>query len=159
MRETHNVSGSAATEPKPSVDGPADLRHDAFVSYSHRDREFALKLRTALHERGKDVWLDESGIYPAERWEPALQRAIEGSDAFIFVISPDSAASPECRRELDHALSFNKRVIPVVARSSDRELLPSGQGAARQVRMGPAGSPEGTSCVTAPNESAIDPPD
>jgi hypothetical protein len=88
------------------------------------------------------VWLDESGIYPAERWEPALQRAIEGSDAFIFVISPDSAASPECRRELEHALSRNKRVIPVVARSTDRELLPSGQGAARQVRMGPAGSPE-----------------
>jgi WD40 repeat protein len=75
------------------------------------------------------VWLDESEIHPAERWEPALRRAIEGSDAFIFVISPDSAASPECRKELGHALGLNKRVIPVVASSTDRNLLPSGLGA------------------------------
>src|SRR5208282_5542016 len=101
-----------------------DLRHDAFISYAHQDRQFALKLRTVLQERGKDVWLDESGIHPAERWKPALQRAIENSDAFIFVMSADSAASRECRAELEHALTLNKRVIPVVASSIDRDMLP-----------------------------------
>jgi WD40 repeat protein len=108
------------------VVGPSDVRHDVFLSYSHQDRQFALKLRTALQGQGKEVWQDESGIRPAERWELALRRAIEGSDAFIFVISPDSAASPECRKELDHALTLNKRVVPVVASSADRKMLPAG---------------------------------
>ena len=122
----HGISGSATTktEQSPGIEGPSDLRHDAFISYSHQDREFALRLRTALQERGKDVWLDESGIHPAERWKSALQRAIEGSDTFIFVISADSAASRQCCTELDHAVSLNKRVIPVVASSVDRDTLP-----------------------------------
>ncbi len=119
------ISGSAITKAEQSsgIEEPSDLRHDVFISYSHQDREFALRLRTALQERGKDVWLDESGIHPAERWKSALQRAIEGSDTFIFVISAYSAASRECRTELDHAVSLNKRVIPVVA---NRNTLPPG---------------------------------
>src|SRR5260221_1686859 len=115
-RAARNASGSATVEPgqKPGVDGPSDVRHNAFIAYSHQYREFVLRLRTALQGRGKEVWQDESSIRPAERWELALRRAIEGSDAFIFVISSDSAASPECRKELDHALTLNKRVVPVV---------------------------------------------
>ena len=110
-------------------DGSSDLRHDVFISYSHLDRDFALELRSALQERGKDVWLDESGIHPAERWEPALQHAIGGSDSFIFVISPNSAVSAECRKEFDFAVKLKKRVIPVVASSVDRKKLPPGLGA------------------------------
>jgi hypothetical protein len=93
--DMHGISGSAITKAEQSsgIEEPSDLRHDAFISYSHQDREFALRLRTALQERGKDVWLDESGIHPAERWKSALQRAIEGSDAFIFVISTTSLRS------------------------------------------------------------------
>src|SRR6266566_2189675 len=126
--DMRGISGSAITKAEQSsgIEEPSDLRHDVFISYSHQDREFALRLRTALQERGKDVWLDESGIHPAERWKPALQRAIEGSDTFIFVISAYSAASRGCRTELDHAVSLNKRVIPVVASSVDRNTLPPG---------------------------------
>jgi WD40 repeat protein len=129
-RDGHDISKAATTgaEQEASVDTPSDLRYDAFISYSHQDRSFALRLHAALQEHGKDVWQDESGIQPAERWKPALQRAIDASDAFIFVMSPDSASSRECRTELDHALSINKRVIPVVARPIDREMLPPGLG-------------------------------
>jgi len=124
----------AARQPSAAVeatrdDGSPDLRHDVFISYSHQDRDFALELRSVLQECGKDVWLDESGIHPAERWEPALQHAIESSDSFIFAISPHSAASTECRKEFDYAVKLKKRVIPVVASSVDRKTLPPGLGA------------------------------
>src|SRR5271165_174410 len=98
--------------------------HDAFISYSHFDREFAARLRQALAARGKVVWQDESGILPAERWRPALWRAIENADAFVFIMTPHSAASAECGAELDYALRLNKRVIPVAASDVSRNALP-----------------------------------
>ncbi len=115
----------AVTESSPSAgDETLDVRHDAFVSYSHQDREFALRLREGLRARGKDIWVDEKGIRPAERWESALRRAIEGADAFVFVISPHSAQSPECGTELEHAFALNKRVVPVVAQWVEPSTLP-----------------------------------
>ena len=62
-------------------------RRDVFVSYAHSDREFCLRLREALGRRGKHVFLDESDIPPAARWERDLQIAIESADSFVFVLS------------------------------------------------------------------------
>ena len=69
-----------------------ELHHDVFVSYSHLDVEFARRLRAALRERGKDVWMDETNIAAAARWARELELAIEASDAFLFLISSSSLA-------------------------------------------------------------------
>jgi hypothetical protein len=61
---------------------------DVFVSYSRRDTAYVKRLVEALQERGKDVWVDTEGIRDAEVFPAALRRAVEGSDAFVFVISP-----------------------------------------------------------------------
>jgi hypothetical protein len=116
---------TAADKPRSGPGEPAlSFSHDAFISYSHFDRGFAARLRQALAARGKVVWQDESGILPAERWRPALVRAIESADAFVFVMTPHSAASAECRAELDYAFRLNKRVIPVAASGVSRSTLP-----------------------------------
>ena len=47
---------------------PEDVRHDAFISYSHLDRDFAVRLREALERRGQRVWLDEKEIRGGIRW-------------------------------------------------------------------------------------------
>ncbi|HEY1775152.1 MAG TPA: TIR domain-containing protein [Solirubrobacteraceae bacterium] len=86
---------------------------DVFISYSHADRAFAVRLRTALADRDMSVFVDEEDIPPASRWASDLASAIEEASAFVFVISPDSVASVECRKELDHAAAVNKRLIPV----------------------------------------------
>ena len=97
---------------------------DAFISYSHDDREFAERLKRAIHDTGRDIWVDESDIPPGARWADDILTAIEDADNFLFIISPDSAASGECLKEISHAASLNKRIIPVVFRVTDLDRLP-----------------------------------
>jgi WD40 repeat protein len=97
---------------------------DVFVSYSRRDSEFVRQLVSDLEARGKSVWLDTDGIEDAELFPEAIRTAIEGSDAFMFVITPESAASRFCAQEVEHALELNKRLVPVLRRPVADEALP-----------------------------------
>jgi WD40 repeat protein len=97
---------------------------DVFLSYSRRDSGFVDRLAAALRERGKDVWVDVEGIRDAEVFPEVLRRAIESSDAFTFVISPDAVESSFCVEEVEHAARLNKRIIPLALRSVPDESLP-----------------------------------
>ena len=97
---------------------------DAFFSYSRRDGEFVRRLAGALKERGKEVWVDVDGIRDTERFPEALRRAIESSDAFVFVISPDSVSSEFCEQEVAHAAGLNKRIVPLALRQVPDAELP-----------------------------------
>jgi WD40 repeat protein len=96
---------------------------DVFVSYSRRDTEFVRRLVEGLQARGKEVWLDTEGIRDGEVFPDAIRSAVEGSNAFVFVISPESVASPFCDQEVDHALEHHKQIVPLVYRPvADGEL-------------------------------------
>ena len=43
---------------------------------------------------GREVWVDWEGIPPSAKWMDEVKAAIDGSGLFLFVVSPDSAASP-----------------------------------------------------------------
>jgi WD40 repeat protein len=86
---------------------------DVFLSYSRRDYDAVRRLADALGARGKDVWIDIEGIRDAEVFPAALRSAIEASDGFVFVISPESVRSPYCVQEVDHAVHAGKRIVPV----------------------------------------------
>jgi len=51
-----------------------------------------------------------------EEWWERITIAIDSSDNFLFVISPDSMVSKYCLRELAHALKQNKNVLPIFYR-------------------------------------------
>jgi TIR domain. len=117
-----STTGAAASPPTPSAEAEGEHEHhDAFISYSHVDAEFAESVRSALEARDTDVWIDESDIPSGSRWREELERAIETSDAFVFLLSPASAASEHCRRELAHAVELNKRILPVRVRETPEE--------------------------------------
>jgi WD40 repeat protein len=97
---------------------------DVFVSYSRRDSEFVRRLQEDLESRGKSAWVDVEGIRDAEVFPAALRRAIEGSDAFVFVISPESAHSAFCEQEVNHAVELNKRVVPLALRAVRDDEVP-----------------------------------
>ncbi|MEA2496437.1 MAG: hypothetical protein QOJ29_4348 [Thermoleophilaceae bacterium] len=60
--------------------------------------------------------MDVEAIRDAEVFPAALRAAVEGSDGFVFVISPDSVQSAFCEQEVDHALELGKRIVPLVRR-------------------------------------------
>jgi len=97
---------------------------DVFVSYSRRDSEFVHGMVRDLESRGKSVWLDTEGIGDGEVFPEAIRNAIEQSDGFVFVISPDSVASRYCENEVEHALALNKRLVPVLRKPVPDEALP-----------------------------------
>ncbi|MBZ0286965.1 MAG: TIR domain-containing protein, partial [Anaerolineae bacterium] len=89
---------------------------DVFISYSRRDKIFVQKLYEALKNQQRDIWVDWEDIPPTADWRAEIRGGIEAADAVIFVISPDSVRSKECRVELELALENNKRFVPLMYR-------------------------------------------
>lgn len=97
---------------------------DIFISYSRKDIEFVKRLDKALKAVERDVWLDWEDIPPTADWLTEIYTGIEGANTYVFVISPDSLASPVCAKELDHAVKNNKRLVPIVYRSVPSKEVP-----------------------------------
>ena len=87
-----------------------------FVSYSRKDSVTARRLIEAFKSIEQEVWVDWESIPPAVDWLEQIFRGIEESDAFIFLVSPDSVASEVCNVEIGRAAQNNKRIIPIVVR-------------------------------------------
>src|SRR5437762_1654615 len=97
---------------------------DVFISYSRKDKDFVSRLDESLKSRGREAWVDWEGIRPTEEFMQAIYGAIEGADTFIFVLTPDSVASDVCGREIAHATTHNKRMVPIVAREVNADTVP-----------------------------------
>ena len=97
---------------------------DVFISYSRKDQDFVRRLHEALAGQGRDTWVDWEGIPPTAEWMKEIHAAIEAADTFVFVISPDSAASEVCKLEVEHAAEQHKRLVPVVYRDVPANDVP-----------------------------------
>ena len=87
-----------------------------FISYSRKDKAFVQKLNDALDNAGVHAWVDWEGIELASDWMQTITNAIQGTDAFLFVISPDSIKSKVCAEELELGIKLNKKLIPILYR-------------------------------------------
>lgn len=87
-----------------------------FISYSRKDAEAAKRLTASLESCKIDAWIDWIDIPPCADWWDQIQKGIEEADCFIFLLSPDSARSEVCGREITHAVQNGKRLIPVTVR-------------------------------------------
>jgi len=97
-----------------------DSNGSVFISYSRKDKLFVQKLNDALDAQGVHAWVDWEGIELASDWMETITGAIQGSDAFIFVISPDALKSKVCTDELELGIKLNKKLIPVLYREPDK---------------------------------------
>src|SRR5689334_7974493 len=96
---------------------------ELFISYSRKDKDFVHKLHDALAAQKRDVWVDWEDIPLASDWRAEVFAGIESADSFVFVLSPNSAASEVCGEEVAHAVNCQKRVIPVLYQEGDFKNL------------------------------------
>lgn len=85
-----------------------------FVSYSSKDRPFALGLVKELQELGANVWIDQLGIGLGENWDNAIEEALEKSETFMLILSPTSVESPNVQDEVSIAINTNKKLVPIL---------------------------------------------
>ncbi len=101
---------------------------DVFISYSRKDIAFARLLYEGLNQAGVETWIDWARIPVGEKWWNEISTAISQSDIFLFIISGHSTGSEVCKKEVDLALSHNKRIIPVIVdetpEAAIREFVP-----------------------------------
>jgi hypothetical protein len=105
-----------------------------FLAYARADRAFAERLREAFGEAGEETLVDWD-ILPSEEFGDYVRAAVEAADTFVYVISPSSAESDLCRRELEHALSRNKRIVPVLLRQAEGWRPPEQLRSERWIRF------------------------
>ncbi len=94
------------------------------ISYSRKDKVFVKQLYESLLAQGfspDDIWVDWEGIPLSADWMAEITKGIRSSNAFIFVISPDSVASEVCKKEIEIAVESNKRFIPILYREPGRD--------------------------------------
>ncbi|HVE87372.1 MAG TPA: toll/interleukin-1 receptor domain-containing protein, partial [Myxococcales bacterium] len=102
---------------------------DVFLSYNSQDKAAVEAIATRLRgEAGVEPFLDKWHLIPGERWQPALEEALEASKAVAVFIGP-SGVSPwhneEIRAALANAVRMRDeyRVIPVLLPGADEKAV------------------------------------
>ncbi|GEM_PF-6962058 len=94
-----------------------------FISSSSRDSEFARRLLADLQNENHNAWVYWQAVEAAEDFWQAIEIGIEAANTLVFILSPDSVTSKYCNQEIDHAVTHNKRLIPVVCRNVDAAVV------------------------------------
>jgi len=88
---------------------------DAFISYGRIDsKAFVIRLHERLQKEGLKVWFDQTDIPLGVNFQTQINSGIEQAHQFLFVISPHSVNSPYCLKEIEMAVRYNKRIIPLL---------------------------------------------
>lgn len=88
---------------------------DVFISYGRPDsKQFAKNLKDRLIALGYAVWFDFEDIPLGVDYQKQVDDGIEKADNFVFIISPHAVNSRHCATELQLALKYNKRIIPLM---------------------------------------------
>ncbi|MEV4277895.1 TIR domain-containing protein [Actinoplanes xinjiangensis] len=101
------------------------VSYNGFISYSHAaDGRLAPAVQRGLHHlakpwnRRRALWIfrDQTGLSVTPALWSSIQRAIDSSDYFVLMASPEAAQSPWVNREIEHwvATKSADKILPVV---------------------------------------------
>ncbi len=100
-----------------------------FLSYSKVDASVAVRIATGLRAEDHEVFFDQTDLPAGDSYDAQIRAAVESSDLFVFLISPDAVEKGRyARTELSHARrqwpSPAGHVLPVMVRATPYSELP-----------------------------------
>src|SRR5437667_12901165 len=72
----------------------ARFRYDVFISYSHRDKEYALNLKKQLGNLDFSCFIDEEESPPGSSLNPTLTKALRKSAVFVLLATERAVTRP-----------------------------------------------------------------
>ena len=90
-----------------------------FISYSHANSDFAVRLAKDLKASGYDVWLDQLDIPTGSRWDDEVEKALRSSSTFLIILSPESIKSQNVKDEIGYAIDAGKSILPVMIKQCE----------------------------------------
>jgi hypothetical protein len=88
------------------------MSHDAFISYSSRDKATADATCAALEASGVRCWIAPRDITPGIEWGEAIIDGINQSRLLVLIFSANANESPQIRREIERAVGKGIPIIP-----------------------------------------------
>jgi len=89
-----------------------------FVSYTHQDADFVMKLGEDLKRIGLEPLVGRLELKVGDDIRRAVDAMIDRSDYFLFVISESSIKSDWAKKELEQAMARKKKVLPVLLQNA-----------------------------------------
>ncbi|UCH95967.1 MAG: toll/interleukin-1 receptor domain-containing protein [Candidatus Aminicenantes bacterium] len=96
-----------------------DIEYDAFISYSHKDKEFAQKLLTKLEEKGLRIAIDFRDFKVGTPILVELERLVRSSKYIILILSQDWIESQWTNIEamflqMQDLTGMKRKIIPLM---------------------------------------------
>src|SRR3954467_11302592 len=101
------------------------MTFDGFISYSHAaDGQLAPAIQRGLHRlarpwhRRRALWIfrDQTGLAVTPALWSSIQHALDASEYFVLLASPEAAEAAGVNREVEHWVATKpiERILPVV---------------------------------------------
>jgi hypothetical protein len=87
--------------------------HDAFLSYSSKDKTWADAACAVLERYRVRCWIAPRDITPGDEWGASIIKGLNGSRIMVLIFSNHANASGQVRREVERAISQGMTVLPV----------------------------------------------
>jgi hypothetical protein len=89
------------------------MAHDAFISYSSKDKVIADAVCARLEGRGIRCWIAPRDVKPGFQYGEEIVDAIQGSRVMVLVLSANANASQHIPKEVERAVSNGVSIIPL----------------------------------------------
>lgn len=84
----------------------------AFISYSHKDKDFVDLICSELEKRKVKFWIAHRDIKLGDNWAGSIIKAINTAEIMILIFSSHSNISIQVTREIERAISKGVKIIP-----------------------------------------------
>lgn len=89
--------------------------YSCFISYSHKDEEFAKRLHNDLQAKGVRCWFAPHEMKIGDKIRPTIDDSIRLHDKLLLILSDNSVQSNWVEHEVEHALYLEtERKKPVL---------------------------------------------